>query len=73
MITAKEAMMKVIEGSAALMFIESVIENAINYGKSTVNYNGEFTELEVNYLRSLGYKMWNNEYTDTWKIDFTGG
>jgi len=73
MITARDAMMEIINSSVSIMYIEGMIKDATRYGNSTIDYTGKLAEVEVNYLRSLGYKVWENEYTNTWKIDFTGG
>jgi len=73
MITAKEARMKIVDSSSALVYIEDMIDDAILYSKSTINYSGKLTELEVDYLRSIGYAVWYNEWTDDWTIYFTGG
>ena len=73
MITARDAMMEIINSSVSIMYIEGMIKDATRYGNSTIDYTGKLTELEVDYLRSIGYAVWYNEWTDDWTIYFTGG
>jgi len=74
MITAQEAVLRVVSRSPAIHAISDKIMIATEVSQSCIVYKGRLTEIEVTYLRSLGYKVWLATTLDPhWKIDFTGG
>ena len=67
--TAKQKMNSIIDQQLYLLWEQ--ITEAADEGLDTIEYKGELSEVQVNYLRDAGYSIHYNNYIKIYVIDWS--